>query len=172
MSSGFRLNGITNPNMFENNTLAVRSVNGGNPEVPNNWWNSPTGPTTPQNPGGTGDVIQGSAQFQPFRTVRPDRADHPPVVRLTRRPFQITGSNFDGVFEPGQKIILTWNAFDNASIVKQRIQIQATRNDKETFTIVADNIPGNTFLRIYSSNHTSKNFFRIVAPITYVIMLD
>ncbi|HEX8736268.1 MAG TPA: FG-GAP-like repeat-containing protein [Pyrinomonadaceae bacterium] len=164
-SSGFRLNGVTNPNLFENNTIAVRSTNGANPDVRNNWWNSPTGPTTPQNPGGTGDRIEGNAQFQPFRTVRPDRTDHPPVVRLTRRPFQITGSNFDGVFEPGQKIILTWNAFDNASIVKQRIQIQATRNDKETFTIVADNIPGNqrSYEFTVPNNNGSIVFIRIVA---------
>jgi hypothetical protein len=50
-STAHRMNGITNPNLFENNVLAVRSLSGGNPHVQNNWWNSPTGPTTPQNPG-------------------------------------------------------------------------------------------------------------------------
>ncbi len=164
-AADFRLNGITNPNMFENNTLAVRSVNGGNPEVPNNWWNSPTGPTTPQNPGGTGDVIQGNAQFQPFRTVRPDRNDHPPVVRLTRRPYQITSGNFDGAFEPGQKIILSWNAFDNASIVKQKIQVQTTFNKKEEFQTVVDNIPGNqrSYEFTIPNNPRLITFIRIVA---------
>ncbi|HEX8733753.1 MAG TPA: FG-GAP-like repeat-containing protein, partial [Pyrinomonadaceae bacterium] len=161
---GQRLNGVTNPNLFENNTIAVLSQSGGSPDVRNNWWNSPTGPTTPQNPGGTGDRIEGNAQFQPFRTVRPDRSDHPPVVRLPKRPFQITAGIFEGVFEQGQRIILTWSAFDNAAIVKQKIQVQALTNKKENFVTVADNLPGNQ--RAYEftvPNLAGKIFVRVTA---------
>ncbi len=141
LSSNF--SGETNPNLFENNGVGVRAINGANPFIPFNWWNSPTGPTTQQNPGGTGDIIEGPAQFQPFRTVRPDRTDHPPVVRLPRRPFQLTAGGFDGVIERGQKVILTWNAFDNASIVRQKILFSANGNRRENFVVMADNLPGN-----------------------------
>ena len=142
-ASTYRMSGETNPNLFENNNIAVRSVNGALTDVRYNWWNSPTGPTTPLNPGGTGDRIEGNPLFQPFRTVRPDRTDHPPVVRLPRRPFLLTAGSFEGVIEPGQKVILKWDAFDNNTIVRQKILLSLNSNQKENFTVVADNLPGN-----------------------------
>jgi hypothetical protein len=142
--STHRMSGETNPNLFENNTLAVRSINGAITDVRFNWWNSPTGPTTPLNPGGTGDPIEGNPQFQPYRTVRPDTSDHPPVVRLQRRPFLLTAGSFEGVVEPGQKVILRWDAFDNAQIAKHKILFSLNSNFKDSFTVVADNLPGGT----------------------------
>ncbi|HZH33561.1 MAG TPA: FG-GAP-like repeat-containing protein, partial [Pyrinomonadaceae bacterium] len=142
-ASTYRMSGETNPNLFENNGVAVRAVNGALVDARYNWWNSPTGPTTPLNPGGTGDRIEGNPQFQPFRISRPDRADHPPVVRLPRRPFLLTAGSFEGVVEPGQKVVLKWDAFDNNAIVRQKILLSLNSNPKENFTVIADNLPGN-----------------------------
>lgn len=141
--STFRMSGETNPNLFENNGIGVRSINGAITDVRFNWWNSPTGPTTPLNPGGTGDRIEGNPQFQPFRTVRPDRADYPPIVRMQRRPFLLSAGSFEGVIEPGQKVILRWEASDNNAIVRQKILLNLNGNAKETFNVIADNLPGN-----------------------------
>jgi hypothetical protein len=141
-SSTHRMSGETNPNLFENNTVGARSVSGALIDARFNWWNSPTGPTTAQNPGGTGDPIDGNVQFQPYRTVRPDQADHPPVVRLQRRPFLLSAGSFEGVVEPGQRVILRWDAFDNAQIAKHKILYSPNSNFRESFTVVADNLPG------------------------------
>ncbi|MGB7924353.1 MAG: Ig-like domain-containing protein [Pyrinomonadaceae bacterium] len=141
-SGGIRAVGQTNPNLFENNTLALKKeFTKPPPDVRFNWWNSPTGPTTPDNPGGTGDRIDGTAEFRPFRTERPDTTDHPPVVRLPRRPYRQTAGNYDGLIESGQRVILTWNAFDDRAIVKQKILFSFNGNAKENFTTLADNLP-------------------------------
>jgi hypothetical protein len=141
--STHRMSGETNPNLFENNTVAVRSLNGATTDVRFNWWNSPTGPTTPLNPGGTGDRIEGNPLFQPFRTTRPDMTDHPPVVRFERRPFLLTAGSFEGVVEPGQKVIIKWDSFDNAAIVKHKILLSLNGNAKTNFQTIVDNLPGN-----------------------------
>ena len=141
--STYRMSGETNPNLFENNGIGVRSSDGAITDVRFNWWNSPTGPTTPLNPGGTGDRIEGNPVFQPFRTARPDRADHPPVVRMQRRPFELSAGSFEGVIEPGQKVILRWDAFDNNTIVRQKVLLALNGNAKEMFTVLYDNLPGN-----------------------------
>jgi hypothetical protein len=164
-SSTHRMSGETNPNLFENNTLAVRSLNGAITDVRFNWWNSPTGPTTPLNPGGTGDPIEGNPQFQPYRTVRPDQADHPPVVRLQRRPFLLTAGSFEGVVEPGQRVIVRWDAFDNAQIAKHKILLSLNSNFRDNFTVVADNLPGD--LRSYeftmpANAGTSGGFQKVI----------
>ncbi len=140
--STFRMSGETNPNLFENNGVGARAVNGATMDVRFNWWNSPTGPTTPLNPGGTGDRIEGNPMFQPFRTVRPDRTDHPPVVRMQRRPFLLSAGSFEGVIEPGQKVILRWDAFDNRTIVRQRVMLALNGNAKETFEVIYADLPG------------------------------
>ncbi len=108
--------GIFGPNAFENNTLAVNYLNTTSlPEMTRNWWNSPTGPTTPQNPGGTGDPVQGlaSGTFTPFQSAPPDFSNHIPTVQLTPIYFMVNS---------GQKIILRWNASDDTGIVSQRVE--------------------------------------------------
>ena len=136
--------GNTNPNLFENNTLAVKKeFTVQPPDVQFNWWNSPTGPTTPQNPGGTGDIIDGNVNFQPFRTVRPDTTDKPPVVRLPRRPYRQTAGNFEGLVDKNQKLILTWNSSDDRAIVRQKILFSPNENLKQNFMVIADNLPPN-----------------------------
>jgi nitrous oxidase accessory protein NosD len=49
----------------------------------NNWWNSPSGPTTPANPSGTGDKIidpDGVVDFTPFRTAAIDDSDEDGIL--------------------------------------------------------------------------------------------
>jgi len=103
-----------------------------------NWWNSPTGPTTTANPGGTGDRINGGARFKPFLTTRPDTTDHPPVVRLPRTPWQ--GAS-EGLLEAGRKVVLHWNAFDDRRIVRQKILFSDAGNGRRAFTKIADDLP-------------------------------
>jgi hypothetical protein len=130
---GTQASGQTNPNLFENNARALAVPFGQNPDARSNWWNSATGPTAPDNPGGTGEVIDGFAQFSPFRTARPDTSDHPPVVRIV--------GAYKKIFEPASKVLLTWNASDDQQIAKQRILFSAAGNARNTFSVIADNLP-------------------------------
>jgi hypothetical protein len=130
---GTQASGETNPNLFENNGRALAVPFEQNPDARYNWWNSPTGPTAPNNSGGTGETIEGFAQITPFRTARPDTTDHPPVVRILGTPKTI--------LDPGSKVVLTWNSSDDHQVVKQRILFSAAGNARNTFTVVADNLP-------------------------------
>ena len=162
-----KASGKTNPNLFENNTTAVLAENGVLPDVRYNWWNSPPGPTTPQNPGGTGDLISGTALFQPFLTARPDTTDHPPVVRFAPPPYPIGTAH--GVLDPGRKVILKWQSSDDHAIVKQKILFSPANNSKSDFTLIADNLPATqqAFEMIVPdvgfSVSGSFAFFRVVA---------
>ena len=140
--SGIRASGKTNPNLFENNTTAVSLLTfGANPDLRYNWWNSPTGPTASNNPGGTGEIINGIAQIFPFRTARPDTTDHPPIVRMPAVPYKFALGFRHGLLDAGSKIILTWKASDDHQIVKQKILFSTAGNVKEAFSLVADNLP-------------------------------
>ena len=140
--SGIRASGKTNPNLFENNTTAVSLLTfGANPDLRYNWWNSPTGPTASNNPGGTGEIINGIAQIFPFRTARPDTTDHPPIVRMPAVPYKFALGYRHGLLDAGSKIILTWKASDDRQIVKQKILFSTAGNVKEAFSLVADNLP-------------------------------
>ena len=130
-----RGSGKKNPNLFENNTTAVFAASGELPDARYDWWNSPTGPTHPQNPGGTGDLINGTAYFQPFRTTRPDTTDHPPVVRMPNVPHPRRAT------DAGNKVVLNWTASDDHQIVKQKILYSPARNARDDFFIIADNLP-------------------------------
>jgi hypothetical protein len=155
----------TNPNLFENNTVAVQSFSA--PDVRFNWWNSPTGPTNPANPGGTGDVITGGARFLPFLTVRPDTTDKPPVVRHPRVPYRGVLGPYQGMLEPGRKIIIHWDAADDRRIVKQKILFSPQGNARKNFTIIADDLPpGQRSFELTVPSvgfHGSDSFLRIVA---------
>lgn len=128
------LDGSTNPNAFEGNTVGVSAA--GN--AVENWWNSPTGPISPDNPGGTGDPKAGDVPFLPFRTERPDFTDAPPIVDLENHSFMA---------RPGDKFILTWKARDDGSILSQRV-IMSVDGDVvqgnliEPVITLADNLPG------------------------------
>ncbi|HUQ33305.1 MAG TPA: thrombospondin type 3 repeat-containing protein [Pyrinomonadaceae bacterium] len=71
-------------NIAGNTTAGLEVVLGtyaggaGSLKAENNWWNSPTGPTTPTNPGGLGDKIidlGGVVDYTPFRTAAIDDSD-------------------------------------------------------------------------------------------------
>lgn len=130
---GTRASGLTNPNLFEGNGTALSAPFNTNPDARYNWWNSPTGPKAPNNPGGSGEIINGTAQISPFRTARPDPTDHPPVVRIV--------GGYQRVFQPGSQVLLSWTSSDNRQIAKQKISFSVAGNIRDTFTVVADNLP-------------------------------
>jgi hypothetical protein len=126
------LNDVANPNSFEGNGTGLYY----SPDARNCWWNSPTGPTTPSNPGGTGDSI-GTQQtvFQPFRTSRPSYADAPPEVVLMRPAFQQ---------DPDSKVTLRWTSTDDVGIASHKILFSPVGNWPGSFQTVAI-LPGNQF---------------------------
>lgn len=167
ISTGIRASGKTNPNLFENNGVAVTGTNPG--DFRYNWWNSPTGPTAPNNPGGTGDVITNTVHIHPFRTTRPDRTDHPPVVRMPRVPYHYALGYYQGSLEAGSKVILNWKAFDDRQIVKQKILFSPGGNIEGRYSVIADNLPAsqrNFEFRVPSAGFQVNGdpaFVRIVA---------
>lgn len=48
-------------------------------DASSNWWGSPTGPTAPSNPGGTGDAVDDRVAFTPFLTAPPACGTTPPL---------------------------------------------------------------------------------------------
>jgi len=123
------LDGAVGANSFEGNTQAVES-NGQLIDAPNNWWGDPSGPASPNNPGGTGQPVPGpGVNVFPFLTAAPDFNDNPPVVRMNRHSFML---------EPGAKVIFTWRAEDDLGIVSQRVEFD---HPIQGVSILADNIP-------------------------------
>lgn len=129
------------PNIIEGNGWGVVNYESSTRptiNVANNWWGSPSGPTYELNPGGTGDAIDDDANggsparvtFAPYVTERPDLSDPPPVVRL----ITVIDSP-----EPGDKIIVHWDARDNGTIVRQRVLFSDFNN--YAFEVLADNLP-------------------------------
>jgi hypothetical protein len=129
-SRGILNGGPASPNSFERNGVAVRaSVT---IQARNNWWNSPTGPTTPANPSGTGDPIEGSVDFIPFFTAPPDYSDQPPVVR--QEELFVT-------YNPGEKITVKWNSEDDRGIVAHRILFNKAGNYPTQFQTIINDLP-------------------------------
>jgi hypothetical protein len=57
------LNSPSTPNSFEGNGAGIDAFTAGSSaDARNCWWNDPTGPTTPRNPGGQGDSIVGAGE--------------------------------------------------------------------------------------------------------------
>jgi hypothetical protein len=66
-----------------------------------NWWASPTGPTTPSNPGGTGEEVVGDADFTPWLVAPAPGGACAGVVTPT--PGKVTGGGQiegDPIFSP------------------------------------------------------------------------
>jgi len=126
------LNDAANPNSFVGNGTGLYY----SPDARNCWWNSPSGPTTPSNPGGTGDSI-GTPQtvFAPFLTSAPSYADAPPEVVLMRPAFQQ---------DPGSKVTLRWISTDDVGIASHKILFSPVGNWPGSFQTVAT-LPGNQF---------------------------
>ena len=182
VSGSVNINSPLTPNSFEGNGIAVSGPYQYTTDARNCWWNSPSGPQHPQNPGGTGEVIGGdtiAVQFQPWLTQRPDYTNHPPVVRMGKiegagiHPNQTPypGNRWPRTNQ-GSKVILHWQASDDDQIVSQKLVF--TRFFQGTEVVLADNIPpgqrsievtipsfGHTVntpshLRLYATDSTGK----------------
>ncbi len=122
------LNGQTNPNSFEGNTLAVETAQ----DATYNWWGDPSGPTSPDNPNGSGDPVASGVPFKPFRTSPPNFNDTPPQVHMNQPYF---------LAEAGNKILITWSSQDDAGVTGQRILFSPAGHTPGQFTVIADNLP-------------------------------
>lgn len=77
---------VNDNNIAGNATAGLEVVSGGYTGVLNaemNWWGSATGPTSPSNPGGTGDKVidpNGVVDFTPFRTSPVPDADNDGIL--------------------------------------------------------------------------------------------
>lgn len=154
-TSGFH-NSPANPNSFEGNTTGVNYSG----DARHNWWGSPSGPTTPQNPGGTGDRIENQQTlFKPFLTARPDYSDAPPEVRMQKPSYEQL---------PRTKVTLRWDSKDDVGIVSHKIFFSAVGNYTGSFVEVAT-LPGDqhnyewTVPDIAFQNSGSDAYIKVVA---------
>ena len=145
------LNNPSTPNSFEGNSTGIDAFSAGSSaDARNCWWNDPSGPTTPRNPGGNGDSIAGAGepgvQFVPFLTSPPDFNNTPPVVRMIEPgltqlyaspDFQIP----DFLLDQGTKYILTWTAQDDDTITNQRIDFSPDGHYPDRYSTLVSNIP-------------------------------
>ncbi|HEY0607336.1 MAG TPA: choice-of-anchor J domain-containing protein, partial [Herpetosiphonaceae bacterium] len=122
------LNGLTNPNSFVGNGTGVQSAS----DARYNWWGNASGPTSPDNARGTGDSAASGVPIKPFLTTAPDYSNSAPIVHLRTPSF---------LAEPGQKIMLNWDAQDNGAIASQKILFSPDSGGTQTYTVVADNLP-------------------------------
>jgi hypothetical protein len=143
------LNNPNTPNSFEGNTAAIDAFNiGSTSDARNCWWNHPSGPRSPQNPGGQGDPITGigatGINVIPFLTAPPDFTNTPPVVRLEEPGLIWTGhSPSPGyLLDQGTKYIIRWQAQDSDAIVRQRILFSPDGPYPDRYVVIADNLPG------------------------------
>lgn len=117
------LDGFAGPNSFEGNGVAVDST-GMLIDARSNWWNAPSGPTAPHNPGGTGEVIlQPGVDIVPFLTAPPDFSNNPPRVKLNKNSF---------LLEPGSKVIVSWSSDDDAGVLAHRLDFDHPLNGWST----------------------------------------
>ena len=146
------LNSPLTPNSFEGNTAGIDAFTAGSSaDARNCWWNDPSGPTTPRNPGGQGDSIVGAGepgvQFAPFLTSPPDFNNTPPVVRmivpgLTQLYASPDLQIPDFLLDQGTKYILIWTAQDDGTIASQRIDFSPDGHFPDRYTTLVSNIPG------------------------------
>ncbi len=129
--------GPSNPNAFEGNGqgVVVDPPYANPSSMLHAWWNSPSGPTSPANPAGTGQSASTAVAVLPFRSSPVNFDDHPPVVRVK----QVAHSRRLRV---GTKIILHWDARDDGSIVSQRLANLPVNGFRDPVTVIP-NIPPN-----------------------------
>jgi hypothetical protein len=139
------LDGQTNPNWFEGNGLAVQAAS----DATHNWWGDPTGPNSPQNPGGQGDSAASGVPVLPFRTTPPDLANHPPIVDMQGMYF---------VAAPGSKVIVNWSTTDD-DLVSQRVMLSTQSDVPSQYQVLADDLPSTQ--RSYALTVPDKNVFGV-----------
>jgi hypothetical protein len=135
---------------FEGNGTAMENQATAAVPAQLSYWGSPTGPTTPRNPGGQGDPITGPIDFQPFLTAPPNIANNPPVVNMVPFGFSWYGITTiirppEFVAETGEKLILRWNVSNSATVASQRILLSPSTSNFDVFSpnpiVLADNLP-------------------------------
>src|SRR5262245_40976149 len=146
------LNSPLTPNSFEDNGAGIDAFSAGSSaDARNCWWNDPTGPTTPRNPGGQGDPIVGAGepgvQFAPFLVGPPDFNNTPPVVRMIGPGLtQLYASPDlqipDFLVDPGTKYIVTWTAQGDDTIANQRSDFSPDGHFPDRYSTLISNIPG------------------------------
>jgi hypothetical protein len=139
------------PNSFEGNGAGINAFDAAAAgDARNCWWNHPTGPTTPRNPGGQGDSIIGpgepNVQFVPFLTAPPDFKNTPPVVRMIGPGLvQLYDSPDlqipDFLLDQGTKYIVRWTAQDDDTIASQRIDFSPDGHFPDRYFTLVSNIP-------------------------------
>ena len=173
------LNSPLTPNSFEGNGAGIDAFTAGSSaDARNCWWNDPSGPTTPRNPGGQGDSIVGAGepgvQFSPFLTSPPDFNNTPPVVRMIGPGLtQLYASPDlqipDFLLDQGTKYIVSWTAQDNDAIVSQRIDFSPDGHFPDRYSTLVSNIPASArSLEITIPNPgfavtNEPQFFRVVS---------
>lgn len=139
-SAGLHLENANNPNSFSGNDIAIYDESPNGATMVNArqcWWGDPSGPQHPQNPDGQGDRLVSSfggtpkVDFAQWKTSEPSYDNHPPVVRL-EAPYFVTN--------PGDKILLKWDIFDDDQV--QEIQILFSAEGSFEFETLVDTLPG------------------------------
>ncbi len=133
-SGRIEADGSISPSIFESNSVAIDYNNtNSTPFLRFNWWGDATGPTSPLNPGGTGDVVHDvhPAAFTPFLAAPPAQDDEHPIVDMEPTYWF---ANTDG------KIILRWSSTDDDAVVAHRVEF-ADHDLPSEFTTVAS-LPG------------------------------
>jgi hypothetical protein len=173
------LNSPLTPNSFEGNGAGIDAFTvGSSADARNCWWNSPTGPTTPRNPGGQGDSIVGAGepgvQFVPFLTSPPDFNNTPPVVQMIGPGLtQLYDSPDlqipDFLLDQGTKYIVRWTAQDDGAIASQRIDFSPDGHFPDRYSILVSGIPASARsweITIPDPGFAGSNepqFFRVVS---------
>ena len=173
------LNSPLTPNSFEANGAGIDAFSAGSSaDARNCWWNHPSGPTTPRNPGGQGDSIVGAGepgvQFVPFLTSPPDFNNTPPVVRMIGPGLtQLYDSPDlqipDFLLDQGTKYIVSWTAQDNDAIASQRIDFSPDGHFPDRYSTLVSNIPASARsweITIPDPGFAGSNepqFFRVVS---------
>ncbi|MEE8340455.1 MAG: thrombospondin type 3 repeat-containing protein, partial [Xanthomonadales bacterium] len=124
----------TNPNWIEGNGIGVQALDiSSNIDARFNYWGDPSGPTTPSNPGGTGDSVEGPGivTYSQFLTAVPDFNDHPPIVRLTDPAVYA---------ETGETKMINWDVIEDGVVALQRVLFTPAYG--HPWQVLADNLPG------------------------------
>ncbi|MBZ0268997.1 hypothetical protein K8I85_12635, partial [bacterium] len=155
--------GGVSSSVFAGNGLAVDYLNtrGSVPRFEHNWWDSPSGPSSPNNPGGEGDPVSGlqAAWFTPFLSGPPVQTDEPPLVDLEPIYYMVHSRD---------KIILRWDASDDSAIVSQRVEF-ADHAFPDGYSTIATLGPGDRSYEFTApvveptNQYTTPSGIRIVA---------
>jgi len=128
-SGRIQADGSISPSIFEGNAVAIDyNNNNTTPFLRFNWWGDATGPTSPLNPGGLGDVVEDvhPAAFTPFLATPPAQTDDHPVVNMEPTYWFANA---------GDKIILRWSSSDDQGVAAHRIEFADHDFPSEFLTI-------------------------------------